>query len=267
MTAQPTWQSRRGPSIGIDSKVRESVRSITSAGLLLVFYAAGCAGAEAEQVRLSDDFAGTDGFVASEHQPAAGSPWTMTSGTLYRSEGAGWSGSPDPGGAPGLNGSAVFRMVSVNRGFTNIDLTLRLDVESLVETARTPARSYDGAHIWVRYRSDKELYAVSVDRRDATMVIKKKCPGGVSNGGTYWDLASPVPDVPIPLRRWQEISVSVRDLADGSVAVDASRDGIRLSAVDTGVGCPPLRGGGGVGIRGDNAELRFDDIVVTDISP
>jgi len=28
------------------------------------------------------------------------------------------------------------------------------------------------------------------------------------------------------------------------------------------VGCAPLRGSAGVGIRGDNAELRLDDIVV-----
>ena len=139
-----------------------SVRSITSAGLLLVFYAAGCAGADAKQVRLSDDFAGTDGFVASEPQPAAGSPWTMTSGTLYRSEGAGWSGSPDPGGAPGLNGSAVFRMVSVNRGFTNIDLTLRLDVESreVVNLSQNP--SSDTAPAW----SPDGLQIVFVSKRD-----------------------------------------------------------------------------------------------------
>jgi hypothetical protein len=158
-------------------------------------------------------------------------------------------------------------MVSVDRGFADVHLTLRLEVENLVETARTPARPYDGAHIWVRYRSDKELYAVSVDRRDATMVIKKKCPGGPANGGTYWDLTPVVRDAPIPLGRWQDLSVTVRDLADGSVAIDASRDGIGLAAVDTGVGCPPLRGAGGVGIRGDNAQLRFTDIVVTDISP
>ena len=49
---------------------------------------------------------------------------------------------------------------------------------------------------------------------------------------------------------------------DGSVAINASRDGLSMEAVDTGVGCPPLRGGGGVGIRGDNAELRFASIVV-----
>ena len=56
--------------------------------------------------------------------------------------------------------------------------------------------------------------------------------------------------------------MSVRDRPDGSVAINASRDGLSMEAVDTGVGCPPLRGGGGVGIRGDNAELRFASIVV-----
>jgi hypothetical protein len=34
-----------------------------------------------------------------------------------------------------------------------------------------------------------------------------------------------------------------------------------MTATDTGVGCPTLHGGG-VGIRGDNAELHFAQIVV-----
>jgi hypothetical protein len=153
-------------------------------------------------------------------------------------------------------------MVSVDRAFADIDMSVTLGVDALVETARTPAQDYDGAHIWVRYRSDRELYAVSVDRRDATMIIKKKCPGGDSNGGTYYDLSPSVPDVPIPLGQWQHVAVSVRDLPDGAVHITATRDGASIEATDSGIGCPALTGAGGVGIRGDNAEMRFAAIAV-----
>ena len=57
------------------------------------------------------------------------------------------------------------------------------------------------------------------------------------------------------------MTVSVQDQPDGSVKITASRDGVSVEATDAGVDCTPLRSGG-VGIRGDNAELRFARIVV-----
>jgi hypothetical protein len=141
-------------------------------------------------------------------------------------------------------------------------MSLNLRVDDLVETIRTPAQEYDGAHIWIRYKSDRELYAVSVDRRDSTMIIKKKCAGGDTNGGTYFDLDSYVLDTPIPFGQWQHVTVSARDRPDGTVVINATRDGATIEAVDNGVGCPPLRGSGAVGVRGDNAELRLADIEV-----
>jgi hypothetical protein len=155
-------------------------------------------------------------------------------------------------------------MVSIDRDFSDVDINLDLRIDDLVETDRTPAQDYDGAHIWVRYQSDKQLYAVSVDRRDGTMIIKKKCAGGDTNGGTYYPLDSSVSDVPIPFGQWQHVTVSARDREDGTVAINASRDGMAIEAIDTGVGCPPLRGPGGVGVRGDNAEFRMASI---DVAP
>ena len=233
---------------------------------LLVASVAGCATAAPEPNGFTDDFAGPDGLIASEHDPAKDhSPWTVTSGSLFRSEGAGWTGVPDAGGEPGMTGSAVFRMVSTDRSFGDVDVILDLDVVKLVATQRTPPRDYDGAHVWVRYRSAEELYAVSVDRRDGRMVIKKKCPGGDVNGGTYHDLSPTVGDAAIDFGRWQHVLVSVRDLPDGAVAINATRDGMSVSGIDTGVGCAPLRGAGGVGLRGDNAEMRFTRFVVAAI--
>ena len=246
-----------------DSMIKRPARTTAFLATVLLAGVCGCAGAAAQQ-SISDSFQGPDGLISSEDHPVdEGSPWLMTSGSLFRANGAGWTGRPDSGESPGETGSAVFRMVSRDNGFGDVDMSLSLQVDDLVETTRTPAQDYDGAHIWVRYQSDQQLYAVSVDRRDATMIIKKKCAGGDTNGGTYYDLDSPVVDAPIPFGQWQHVTVSARDRDDGAVTISAARDGVLVEAVDQGVGCPPLRGPGAVGVRGDNAELRFADIVVT----
>jgi hypothetical protein len=239
-----------------------AVLKICEIAMAVSLCAAGCDVAHSQASPIVDSFTGPNGLVAAEGHPAADSPWAVTSGSLFRDDGVGWTGIPDGGGSAGDTGSADYRMVSVERGFADVDVTMRLMVVGLSETSRTPAQPYDGAHIWVRYVSDRELYAVSVDRRDATMIIKKKCPGGSENGGTYFDLDSVVSDTPIPFGQWQQIVLSVRDLPDGSVSISASRDGRSVQAIDRGVGCPPLHGDGGVGLRGDNAELRIDDIRV-----
>ena len=227
------------------------------AAIAAVLCLCACTPATAGADVIVDDFNGPDGLITAEGQPVpSGEPWEMTSGSLFRNDGTGWSGVPDD-----ATGSTVFRMVSVQRDFDNVDVSMRLRVDDLVTTERTPAQDYDGAHIWVRYESDRELYAVSVDRRDSTMIIKKKCPGGTDNGGTYYDLNDSAPGAPIPFGQWQQVTVGVHDQPDGSVKITANRDGLSMEAVDTGVGCAPLRGGG-VGIRGDNAELRFARIVV-----
>lgn len=212
-----------------------------------------------------DTFTGTSGLIAAEHSPAEGDLlWQVTSGSLYRDHNEGWTGVPDDGLGDGATGSAVFRMVSARRDLGDVEMTMRLKVDDLVETPRTPAEPWDGAHIWVRYESAHQLYAIAVDRRDSTMIIKKKCAGGEVNGGTYFDLSRYVPDIPIPFGRWQQVRVEVRDTSEGAVAISVNRDGHVVQAVDHGTGCPPLRTGG-IGLRGDNAELRFDDIRIVSL--
>ena len=224
--------------------------------------ACACAHATARGPTIVDDFSGPDGLITAEGQPVPpGEPWMMTSGSLFRDGNTGWSGVPDGGSRPDGNGSAVFRMVSVERGFDNVDVSVTLRVDQMVSTKRTPEQDFDGVHIWVRYQSDRQLYAVSVDRRDDTMIIKKKCAGGTDNGGTYYDLNSFVTNAPIPFGQWQNVAVAVRNQPDGSVKITATRDGLSMEATDTGIGCPPLWNGG-VGVRADNAELRLARIAV-----
>jgi hypothetical protein len=221
---------------------------------LLALFLCSCATPKAH-ASIVEDFIGPAGLVTAEGLPPSG-PWQLTSGSLFRDAGTGWTGIPNQS-----TGSAVFRMVSVERDFGDLDMTATLQVNDLVTTSRTPAQDYDGAHIWVRYRSDRELYAVSVDRRDDTITIKKKCAGGPDNGGTYYDLNGYEGGAPIPFGAWQDVRVTVRDQPDGSVRISASRDGLHMEAIDSGIGCAPLRRGG-VGIRGDNAEMRFGRIRV-----
>ncbi len=46
-----------------------------------------------------------------------------------------------------------------------------------------------GAHL-LALPKPQHLYYATIARRDGVAVIKKKCPGGSSNGGTYYDLAA-----------------------------------------------------------------------------
>jgi len=223
----------------------------------LLFCAGACSHAHASAPLLVDDFGGPDGLITAEGHPP-GPIWQVTSGSLFRDNGQGWTGVPDQS-----TDSNVFRMVSLARSFGDVDVNVTMRVDKLSHTDQTPEQDYDGAHIWVRYKSEFELYAVSVDRRDGLMIIKKKCAGGDDNGGTYYNLNN-FDEAAIPFGQWQDIKVSVVDQPDGSVQITASRDGERMQAVDHGVGCAPLRGSGGVGIRGDNAELRFAHIAVTE---
>lgn len=194
--------------------------------------------------------------------------WQQTSGSLFARNGVAWSGRPD-GSAPDAlsttaTDSAVFRVNTARYDFGNVDVAFRLRVAGLTTTDRTPAQAWDGVHIFLRRRSESELYYASVDRRDGSVVIKKKCDGGTTNGGTYYTLASsPAGAYPIPLGAWQAVAAGVHDNADGSVHLQLWRDGaLVLDTVDAGTGCTPLTGAGSTGIRGDNTEFEVGDFTV-----
>ncbi|MFF5024695.1 hypothetical protein ACFY2J_10695 [Streptomyces collinus] len=188
--------------------------------------------------------------------------WTMTSGSLFGLDGAGWTGHPDgerPDAASArATDSAVFRLASRRRDFADTRLSLRLRLTDLVTTPRTPAQSYDGVHLWLRFHSEQECYAVSVTRRDGLVAVKRKTPGGPSNGGTYVTLATAPaglsPDV------WTEVTATASDLPGHRVRITLELAGRRvLDVTDTAPG--DLSRPGGVGIRGDNTEFTFRDLV------
>lgn len=225
----------------------------------------------------ADGFDRPDGLVTNEYaiwNPGSAAAvksadWEMTSGSLFAKGGAGSTGVPDGCSSASASGSpctasAVFRLNSARHDFGDVTVSTALKVQRLVSTSRTPAVAWDGLHVWLRYQSEESLYYASFARRDGRIVVKKKCPGGSENGGTYYELApGEVSGFPIAFGAVQQISAGIETNADGSVTITMERDGTRiLSATDKGLGCAPIVAPGAVGIRGDNAEFSFDDFAV-----
>ncbi|MFI5931841.1 hypothetical protein [Actinoplanes sp. NPDC051494] len=229
--------------------------------------------------RVSSSFKPTfpvDGLVTNEFtywnpadpQRSESRDWEMTSGSLFARNGAGYSGKVD-GGSPGVRsatdtGSAIFRLNTRDFSFGDVQVSMNLNITGLTSTPRTPTTDWDGVHIFLHYQSQYELYYASVARRDGHVVIKKKCLGGVSNGGAYYALpGSEISGLPFPAASWQAVGAGIHNNADGSVTITLKRDGkIVSTATDNGIGCAPIRAAGASGIRGDNAEFQFSDFTV-----
>ena len=218
---------------------------------------------------------GPNGLIASEYATAnpgdasaVRSPvWTMPNGSFFSMDGMGWSGPPDDCVKPDrystlCTSSAAFRLRTQRMDLGDVELGVEARIDALAESPRYPATNWDGLHLWLRLRSDAEHYIISVLRRDGEIVIKKKCPGGAVAGGTYYHLAY-LRGHPVPIGAWERVGASARTNADGSVTLALLRRGrVLLEATDAGVGCPPLARPGAVGVRGDNADFRLEDLEV-----
>jgi hypothetical protein len=193
--------------------------------------------------------------------------WEVTSGSLFAANGGGYtgridSGRPDVRSATFTN-SSIFRLRTTATAYDNVRVGFTLTVAELGSTARTPATAFDGVHIWLRYRSQYHLYAASVARRDGGVVLKKKCPGGPSNEGTYYTLGKEVKGFPLSLGRSFPVSATAQTNPSGTVTVSLAVGGRTIvTATDTGIGCAPITGPAAVGIRGDNARFYFRDFAV-----
>jgi hypothetical protein len=196
--------------------------------------------------------------------------WIVTSGSLYRVADLLWSGRPDdrapgPTSADGTD-SAVLRAVSTRSDHDNVRVSFALHVVGLSQTRRTPPQDHDGVHIFLRYQSEFSTYYVSVFRRDGQVAIKKKVPGGPSNGGTYLTLAStPLAVDGISPGAWHHIetTVSPSDSHNTGVALTLRIDGrLALDVADHGASTPAIAAAGRVGLRGDNCEFYLRDFRV-----
>jgi hypothetical protein len=222
---------------------------------------------------LSDEFSQPDGLITNEfayynpHNSAARvSPvWIATSGSLFARDHAGWTGIPDVG-TPGpassrVTDSSVFRVVTRRSDFQNVAVSFGLDVQRFAPAPGGTDLSWQGVHVFLRYQSPALLYAVSVDRRDGRVVIKKKVPGGPSNGGTYYTLGTA--DKHAVSGQWEHVKVSATN-SGANVVLSAWLDGkLVLTATDDGIGdTAPISQPGRVGLRGDYTEFMFRSFVV-----
>lgn len=250
-------------------------------GFLLILGTAVFTGRQEAQLvpAFSDAFTQPDGLITNEWEyNNPGSPsavvslkWHMTSGSLFASNNMGWTGVPDRGTTPNAtssnaNDSSVFRLITRRDDLYNTDVTFNLLNLGMTSFPSLPAVATDGVHVQTRYVSQYNLYAVSVNRRDNTAVIKKKIPGGPSNGGTYYNISAYRPFA-IPYNQWQALRVVTEDNLDGTVSIQAYINGVLVvGGVDTGaVGGPPIRSAGKIGLRGDNTEFKVDDFSVMDL--
>jgi hypothetical protein len=195
----------------------------------------------------------------------------MTSGSLFANGGAYWTGVPDVANpnSTSSNGtdSAIFRLTTQRANFGDVAVSFTLHNNGLSSTTTTPPVAWDGVHIFLHYQTEESLYYASVNRRDGHVVIKKKCPGGPSNGGTYYELGpGEIANHPIPFGTNQNVGATVADNSDGSVTLTLSLGGTKIvSATDTGVGCSPITQPGKVGIRGDNDNFTFSGFTVSSL--
>jgi hypothetical protein len=223
-------------------------------------------------VAFADTFTRPDGLITNEYafwNPSAPDRitdpnWELTSGSLFALSGAANTGIPDnrDPNATSSNGtdSAIFRALTRRTDWTNVSVSMRLKHEGFVSTSTTPAVAWDGVHVMLRYASEESLYYASVNRRDGTTQIKKKVPGGTSNGGTYYTLASG--RFTFQQGVWQDVQAKIVNQLDGTVLIQLWANGTLVaSAIDNGVGGPVIRVGR-VGIRGDNSRFSFDDFTV-----
>ena len=224
-------------------------------------------------VLVRDHFDRPNGLITNEYayhnpkKPAVRSDvWQVTSGSFFARNRAGWTGVPDDR-RPNVNsstgtGSAVFRLISRRADLTDVTFTFRLVNLRLRPSTRAGDAAWTGVHVFLRYQNEHSLYVVSVNRRDNTITIKKKVPGGPSNGGTYHTLAAG--DYRVPYGRRQNVATTIRTTARGWVAITLEVDGRRLlQATDAGRGGRPITAGGRVGIRGDACEFLVDDVLAT----
>lgn len=269
----PTRRVRRPAAPGMTRRRQLAWQAGGAAALVAFSVAVSLLMGHGSPVLLAASFPNAEKLITNErayfdpHAPGVrtSQDWIVTSGSLFSYNGAGWTGVPDrmPPDATSSNGtdSAVFRAVTRRADFTNVTVSFQLNVAKLVATPQTPASAHDGVHVFLRYQSYKDLYAVSVYRRDGIVAMKEKLPGGSSDGGTYYTLAQA--PYKIPLHKWVPIRVTIATLSSMAIRINLTINGHQVLTMAERPGhIPPILSAGRVGLRGDNCEFYFRDFTV-----
>lgn len=214
-----------------------------------------------------DGFEGSDSLVTNEwattnpsSPEAVLSPvWLVTSGSLFRRDGRGWSGTPDtlpPGSSSKTaTNSAVFRMVTRRDDIMDAVVKVRFKVDRFGPAQES---GWSGLHVFARYHNPNELLVVSVCRHDGLVVVKKKV--AQDGQGVYYVLGQVAR--PCQVSGWHTAELDVRNVK-GAVQVSVRIDSKDVLTVrDSGQGGPALTRPGRVGFRGDNVPFELDDLLV-----
>jgi hypothetical protein len=269
--AQATWVT---PAVPVGATHLSFGLSIATAGTMLVDDLSAGLVLPSGSSLLSYGFTDADQLITNQYAywnaSAPGirtsSRFEMNSGSVFVRQNAGWTGVPDRvspniGSTNGTN-SAVFRMTTRQGDFVDAQVDLRLKKLGLL--ASDP-QDYDGVHLLLRYQNEKSLYYASVSRRDNTVVIKKKVPGGPSNEGTYYNLTPYVPFT-TATAIWQQVRATIRTNTNGTVTIALYVNNLTTPLVvgtDTRTGgAPEITGPGKIGVRADNCEFEIDDLIV-----
>lgn len=238
-------------------------------GVLLVSVAASRWGSPTPP--LTESLQGANRLVSNEYamnhpedaSAVASRIWMVTSGSLFVRGGVGYSGAPTRGTVDAHStkqtNSAELRAITRQIEPADVALNMRLRLLGLVPGNGDIGSGWDGFHVFVRYRSVAEFYLVSAAARDGFLTIRRKRPGGDSNGGHYVTLTSA--SFPWKLHRWYRMQVRTMDTPQG-VRLMVFVDGRQvLDVTDTGFDREaPIRGDGRIGIRGDNTEFEVADL-------
>jgi phage replication-related protein YjqB (UPF0714/DUF867 family) len=243
-----------------------------------------------------DSFTGADGLIANEYahwnSDGINAPdWDMTSGSLLRQSNTAWTGVldavlPNKYSSDHTN-SDVFRLNTFRTFAGNIKLSLALRNNSEIHDANCSANDtcWHGVHVWLRHLTQYDLYAVSLNRADNKVVIKRKVPCGNENDGFYKDLIVPVTH-PWSVGTWQHYSITIQTNSNGSVTIrvyddDNDPNTPFVQATDAGgtntswtSGCatpgsyptaqyPAITSAGSVGVRGDFDNFNIDDFRIS----
>jgi hypothetical protein len=243
---------------------------------VLVLLIAATMSSSSSSVLLRDQFDRPNGLITNEYaywnssKPAVRSTvWRVSSGSLFARNGHAWTGAPDdrrPNSDSSTGtGSTVFRATTRRDDLQNVMVAFKLFNAGLRPSVRAPTANWNGVHLLLRHQSEFALYAVSVNRRDNRVAIKKKVPGGPSNDGTYYTLAAGT--YAVPYGRWQSVTARTINTSEGFVTITLDVNGRRLlQTTDLGRrGGAPITAPGRIGIRGDNCEFMLDDLVVTKV--
>jgi hypothetical protein len=235
-------------------------------------------------VLFSDPLTGPNRIVTNEyvHWSHPGCPyisplWDMTSGTLMIKNQAGYTGIPTLEASSICNSSqqtnsAIFRLNTRGSNFGNI--VISTDFETIQHGGGgAPEHSYDGVHLWARYQSEYALYAITVNRWDGVLAIKKKVPveqaqcNNPSNDGCYYDLTPQVINQKLTQSNvWHHADVTVVDDSNGIPHIKLYLDGnLVLQAEDDNVGGAVYHTGA-AGVRGDNTEFYFKNFIIKSAS-